>query len=57
MKHRKREFGVRGEIHCLWKSPRCMNPFPATFGSDGFEFEQLRREGDIAIIVKQKDAV
>ena len=31
-----------------------MKTLPATFGSDGFDFQQLRREGDIAIFVKQK---
>jgi hypothetical protein len=33
-----------------------MKTLPTTFGSDGFEFQQLRREGDIAIFVKQKPA-
>jgi hypothetical protein len=27
---------------------------PTTFGSDGFNFQQLRREGGIAIFLKQK---
>ena len=31
-----------------------MKTLPTTFGSDGFDFEQLRREGDVAIFVKQK---
>lgn len=31
-----------------------MKTFPTTFGSDGFDFHQLRREGDIAMLVKQK---
>ena len=31
-----------------------MKILPATFGSDGFDFHQLRREGDVAIFVKQK---
>ena len=31
-----------------------MKTLPTTFGSDGFNFQQLRREGDIAIFVKQK---
>jgi hypothetical protein len=31
-----------------------MNKLPVTFRSDDFEFQQLRREGDIAIFVKQK---
>jgi hypothetical protein len=31
-----------------------MKILPATFRSDDFDFVQLRREGDIAIFVKQK---
>ena len=31
-----------------------MKTLPTKFGSDGFNFEQLRREGDIAIFVKRK---
>jgi hypothetical protein len=31
-----------------------MKTLPTTFGSDNFDFQQLRREGDIAIYVKQK---
>jgi hypothetical protein len=31
-----------------------MKTLAATFGSDGFDFRQLRREGDIAILAKQK---
>ena len=31
-----------------------MKILPTTFRSDGFDFEQLAREGDIAIFVKQK---
>ena len=31
-----------------------MKTLPTTFGSDDFDFQQLRREGDVAIFVKQK---
>lgn len=31
-----------------------MKTLPTTFGSDGFDFQQLRREGDIALFVKHK---
>ena len=31
-----------------------MKALATTFGSDGFEFQQLRREGDIASFVKLK---
>ncbi len=31
-----------------------MRILPTTFGSDDFQFQQLEREGDIALFVKQK---
>jgi hypothetical protein len=31
-----------------------MKTLPTTFRSDDFDFQQLRREGDIALFVKQK---